>query len=110
PSRPPRSEAASQCRILLTGSTAQVGHELLGALRPIGEVLAPGRTAAGGLPPLDLARPYSIRSAVRRLEPHLIVNAAAYTAVDKAEEETQHAMAVNGIAPGILAEEAKGLG
>jgi dTDP-4-dehydrorhamnose reductase len=108
--RPPLVGETARRRILLTGATGQVGHELLGALRPIGDVLAPGRIAHAGLPALDLSRPESIRSAVRNLRPHLIVNAGAYTAVDKAEEETKQAMAVNGVAPGILAEEAQRLG
>jgi dTDP-4-dehydrorhamnose reductase len=59
---------------------------------------------------LDLASPDSIRAAVRRVQPDLIVNAAAYTAVDKAESEPELAMAVNGIAPGVLAEEARRVG
>jgi len=59
---------------------------------------------------MDLADPDSIRRTVREHKPNLIVNAAAYTAVDKAEEEPDLAMAINGAAPGILAEEAKRLG
>jgi dTDP-4-dehydrorhamnose reductase len=59
---------------------------------------------------LDLANPDSIRRAVREHKPNLIVNTAAYTAVDKAEEEPDLAMAINGTAPGILTEEAKRLG
>jgi dTDP-4-dehydrorhamnose reductase len=56
---------------------------------------------------LDLADPDSIRRALRDIRPHLIVNPAAYTAVDRAESEPERAFAINGIAPGILAEEAK---
>ncbi len=59
---------------------------------------------------LDLSVPDQIRKQVRKIAPELIINAAAYTAVDEAEKEPDLAMAVNGVAPGILAEEAKSLG
>lgn len=91
-------------RILLTGKNGQVGWELQRALATLGEVIALDRHG------MDLADPDSIRRAVREHNPNLIVNVAAYTAVDKAEEEPDLAMAINGIAPGILAEEAKRLG
>lgn len=91
-------------RILLTGKDGQVGWELRRTLAPLGEVVAFGRRE------LDLAQPDQIRARVREVRPSLIVNAAAYTAVDRAEEEPDLAMAVNGIAPGILAEEAQRLG
>lgn len=94
---PPRSP------ILLTGSTGQVGWELRRALAPLGPVLALSRME------LDLTEPDHIRSRVRNAEPSLIVNAAAYTGVDRAERDADRAMAVNGLAPGILAEEAKRL-
>jgi len=87
-------------KILLLGKNGQIGWELQRTLAPLGEVIAPGRQE------LDLTQPDAIRSAVRTAKPDLIVNAAAYTAVDKAESEPDLAMAVNGIAPGILAEEA----
>lgn len=90
--------------ILLLGNTGQVGSELVRALAPLGAVQALDRAA------LDLADPDAIRQAVRDSDPSLIVNAAAYTAVDQAESEPELAMAVNGIAPGILAEEAAGRG
>lgn len=90
--------------ILLTGKNGQIGWELKRSLAPLGEVVAPGREE------MDLAKPQSIRDAVRRIQPDLIVNAAAYTAVDQAESEPELAMAVNGAAPGILAEEARRLG
>lgn len=61
-------------------------------------------------PEIDLVDSEGVRSIVRRVRPLMIVNAAAYTAVDKAENETQLAMAINGVAPGILAEEAHALG
>lgn len=90
-------------RILLTGSNGQVGLALRNRLAPLGEVLALDR---GGL---DLVDADSIRKTVRECRPTLIVNAAAYTAVDRAESEPELAMSVNGIAPGVLAEEAERL-
>ncbi len=91
-------------KILLTGKNGQVGWELRRALAPLGEVIAFGRED------MDLSRPDGISSVVRSVKPDLIVNAAAYTAVDQAESEPDLAMAINGTAPGILAEEAKRLG
>lgn len=90
-------------RILLTGKTGQVGWELRRALAPLGQIIATGRGE------LDLADPDSIRAVIRDARPEIIVNAAGYTAVDDAEAEPDLAMRVNGIAPGILAEEAKKL-
>lgn len=91
-------------RILLTGRHGQVGWELERALAPLGEVSATDRAT------LDLADADAIRRVVREAKPEIIVNAAAYTAVDKAESEPALAMQINGTAPGILAEEAKRLG
>ena len=91
-------------RILLTGKNGQVGFELERRLARLGQVMAPGKGE------MDLSDPDAIRRAVREAKPDLIVNAAAYTAVDRAESEAELALAVNGIAPGILAEEAKRLG
>ncbi len=110
PSPKPESRTAARQRILLIGATGQIGGELLRSLRPLGEVVAPCRAPARGTPALDLSRPDGIRAAVRELRPQLIVNAAAYAAVDQAEAEIARAMVVNGIAPGILAEEALRLG
>ncbi|HSB03464.1 MAG TPA: dTDP-4-dehydrorhamnose reductase [Anaerolineales bacterium] len=90
-------------RILLTGKNGQVGWELQRTLATLGEVIALDRHG------LDLADPDLIRRVVREHKPNLIVNAAAYTAVDKAEEESDRAMAINGTAPGVLAEEARRL-
>lgn len=87
-------------RILLTGKNGQVGWELRRTLATLGEVTALGSTE------LDLADAAALRAAVREIRPDIIVNAAAYTAVDKAESEPDRAYAVNGIAPGLLAEEA----
>lgn len=87
-------------RILLTGRSGQVGSELQGALAPLGEVSAPGRDD------LDLARPDTLRKAVAAARPAVIVNAAAYTAVDAAEKDEARAAAVNAEGPRVLAEEA----
>jgi len=91
-------------RILLTGKTGQLGWELERTLAPLGEVVGFARTE------LDLGQPDALRSAVRDVRPTVIVNAAAYTAVDAAEEDESTAHAVNGVAPGVLAEEARALG
>ena len=91
-------------RMLLTGRNGQVGWELQRALAPLGEVIAPGRSE------LDLAVADSITRVVRAARPDIIVNAAAYTAVDRAESEPEVALRVNGVAPGILAEEATRVG
>ncbi|MBL8526997.1 MAG: dTDP-4-dehydrorhamnose reductase [Burkholderiales bacterium] len=91
-------------RILVTGANGQVGWELQRTLQTLGEVAACDRGA------LDLANPDAIRGKVREMRPDVIVNAGAYTAVDKAESEPELAMAVNGVAPGVLAEEAKRIG
>jgi dTDP-4-dehydrorhamnose reductase len=87
--------------ILLTGASGQVGWELRRALAPLGRIVTPSSRD------LDLADPDAIRRVLRDVRPHLIVNPAAYTAVDKAETEIDLAMAINGTAPGIIAEEAK---
>ncbi len=87
-------------RILVTGGAGQLGWELRRTLAIFGEVVAPSRDI------LDLASVDSIVAAVRGVRPSLIVNAAAYTAVDKAESESELAMKINGDAPRILAEEA----
>ncbi|HYH41430.1 MAG TPA: dTDP-4-dehydrorhamnose reductase [Burkholderiales bacterium] len=84
-------------RILLTGATGQVGWELEQALRPIGAVVAPSRGAC------DLARPDTLARVVDDARPDIIVNCAAYTAVDKAEQETSLAFTVNADAPAELA-------
>jgi len=85
-------------KILLTGRNGQVGSELEAILHP---------AVATDHAMLDLADVDAIRSAVRAAEPEVIINAAAYTAVDKAESEPELAMRINGAAPGVLAEEAR---
>jgi dTDP-4-dehydrorhamnose reductase len=93
----------SRPTILLTGAAGQVGFELARSLADHGDVIALDRAA------LNLADADAIVASVRQARPQLIVNAAAYTAVDRAEEERDAAFAVNARAPGILAEEAKRL-
>ena len=91
-------------KILLTGKNGQVGWELNRSLLPLGEVIALDRTQA------DLSRPESLRSLVQEIKPDIIVNAAAYTAVDKAESEEELVTVINGVAVGVLADEAKKIG
>lgn len=90
--------------ILVTGARGQLGYELAAALQAHGDVVAVDRAA------LDLADAGAIVRTVRAVVPALIVNAGAYTAVDRAEQERERAFAVNASAPGILAEEARKLG
>lgn len=90
--------------LLVTGGTGQIGFELVRELAVLGNVVAPPRTE------FDLSRPESIRAAIRRLRPAVIVNAGAYTAVDNAEIERAQCRAVNAEAPGVLAEEARLIG
>ena len=87
-------------KILLTGASGQVGFELRRSLAPIGDTFVPSRHE------LDLANEASIRQVVRRIKPDLIINPAAYTAVDKAESHRDLAFAINADAPRILGEEA----
>ena len=91
-------------RILLIGKNGQVGYELQRTLATLGKIYAPGRNT------LDLASPDLIRNTIQQYKPNIIVNAAAYTQVDKAEEDPETAMMINGTAPGIIAEEAKQIG
>jgi len=90
--------------ILITGKNGQVGWELQRSLMSLGHVVAVDRQR------MDLSNNQSIIDCIRDVKPDIIVNTAAYTAVDKAEEEKELAMQVNGIAPGVIAEEAKKLG
>lgn len=91
-------------KILLTGVNGQVGWELVRSLQGLGHIVAPKREQ------LDLANPDSLRAMLRDVSPTLIINPAAYTAVDNAEKEVEVAHAINATAPGIMAEEAKRLG
>ncbi len=91
-------------KILLTGRTGQVGYELERSLQGFGDVVALDREH------LDLADLDQVRDVIRAVHPELIVNPAAYTAVDNAEREPELAMRINGEAPGVMAEEARRLG
>ncbi|MBF2076035.1 MAG: dTDP-4-dehydrorhamnose reductase [Synechococcales cyanobacterium C42_A2020_086] len=91
-------------RILLIGQDGQVGQELLKTLPALGSVRGVGRQI------IDLTQPEQIRQGIRDCQPQLIVNAAAYTAVDRAETEIAMANAVNADAPTVMAEEAQRLG
>ncbi len=91
-------------KILITGQHGQVSQALQQHLQGLGELIVLGSHQ------LDLAKPEQIREQTRAHRPDLIINAAAHTAVDQAESEPDAAFAINAIAPGILAEEAKALG
>ena len=89
--------------ILLLGANGQVGNELRHTLPALGSVVALD------VPDIDFSRPESLRDVVRAHRPRIIVNAAAYTAVDKAESDSELAFTINAVAPGVLAEEAEAL-
>ena len=91
-------------RVLLTGCRGQVGLEVARALRSACKVIAHDRAS------LDLADATQIAARVREARPHVIVNAAAYTAVDRAETDVAAASAVNALAPGVLGEECRRAG
>jgi dTDP-4-dehydrorhamnose reductase len=91
-------------KILLTGATGQVGYELERSLQGLGEVVAVDRAR------MDLADLDQVRAVIRAVRPGLIVNPAAYTAVDKAESERELAWRINAEAPGVMAQEAARLG
>jgi dTDP-4-dehydrorhamnose reductase len=106
-------------RILLIGRYGQVGWELCRSLAPLGEVVVAERLhdsfahvnrGATDAIQLDLTNTTSIAESIRSISPDVIVNAAAYTAVDKAESDRDIALIVNGVAPGVIAEEARRLG
>ena len=94
----------SGATILLTGAAGQLGFELQRSLAPHGEVVALGRRE------LDMSDAGAIADTVRARRPQLIVNAAAYTAVDRAESDAAAAHAINATAPAVLASEARRLG
>lgn len=91
-------------KILLTGKNGQVGYELERSLQGLGELIVLDRNQ------MDLSNLAQVRDVIRSVKPDLIVNPAAYTAVDKAESEPDLAMRINGEAPAVMAEEAKRLG
>lgn len=91
-------------RILLIGQTGQLGWELRRTCLTLGEVIATD------YPEIDLADINGLRALIRQIKPDILLNPAAYTAVDEAEEEPELVRKVNGIAPGVMAEEMKRLG
>src|SRR5690606_27219244 len=90
-------------KILLFGKNGQLGWELQRSLAPLGELTALSSDMPGG----DFSRLEEVQRAIRSLSPDVIVNAAAYTAVDKAEREPDVAQLLNATAPALLAAEAK---
>jgi dTDP-4-dehydrorhamnose reductase len=98
------SGSAVRGKILVTGATGQVGGELAKTLAPLGEIVVPGRTE------MDLSHADSVRAAIRAAQPRWIVNAAAYTAVDRAESEPELAYAINAEAVRAIGEEARLIG
>lgn len=101
-------------RLLLIGGNGQVGHELRRALAPLGDLVITTRDGrlSDGVPcqMLDLAQPATVAALVERIAPEVVVNAAAYTAVDRAEEEPGLANLVNAESPGRIAEACAGMG
>ncbi|MBD9356745.1 dTDP-4-dehydrorhamnose reductase [Methylomonas albis] len=95
-------------KVLLFGKNGQLGWELQRSLAPLGDLLALDRYDQHYCG--DLSNPRGVAETVRALRPDVIVNAAAYTAVDKAESENEAAHIINAVAPGTLAEEAKRCG
>jgi dTDP-4-dehydrorhamnose reductase len=91
-------------KFLLIGKNGQVGWELNHSLSRLGNVFAVGRNE------LDLSMPETLGTIIQDIRPDIIINAAAYTDVDKAESEPELAMTVNGISPGVIAREAKKIG
>jgi len=91
-------------RILLTGAEGQVGRELQHSLTPLGKVICASRGE------IDFSQPDAVQAAVTAMQPDLIVNAAAYTAVDRAESEPELAQLVNAVTPAMLANAAQQLG
>ncbi|UXN67837.1 dTDP-4-dehydrorhamnose reductase (plasmid) [Devosia neptuniae] len=90
--------------ILIFGASGQVGWELQRAVSPLGPVIVPKRGA------YDFRDPKSLKDVVEAIRPDVVVNAAAYTAVDAAETNRNDCFAINAISPGVLAEAAEGLG
>jgi len=98
------SDPTVRGKILVTGGTGQVGGELAKSLAPLGEIVVPGRVE------MDLSHAGSVRAIIRTVHPRWIVNAGAYTAVDKAESEPELAYAINAEAVRAIGEEARLIG
>src|SRR5216683_981153 len=96
--------STSELKILVVGRNGQISRDLQTLLPSIGSVDCVGR------PEVDLTQPDNVRQAIRDRRPDVLINAAAYTAVDQAESEPEQAMKINAEAPAIMAEEAKRLG
>lgn len=90
-------------QILILGKVGQLGWELQRSVAPLGEV------TVVDYPQVDLAHPEGVRGMIQGMHPQVVINATAYTDVDRAESEPEKAMAINGYGPGILAEECKRL-
>ncbi|OZI56405.1 dTDP-4-dehydrorhamnose reductase [Bordetella genomosp. 4] len=99
-----RPGGSKRLKILIIGKNGQVGHALQGSLAPLGELVAVDRQDC------DLAKPATIQATLEAHRPDIIVNAAAYTAVDRAEAEPELAMQINGTGPELLAKAASASG
>lgn len=91
-------------KILLTGSTGQLGNALKSALQAMGEIVIPPRDQ------MDFCRPELVRATIQQIRPDVIINPAAYTAVDLAETEPDIARTINAVTPGVIADEARKIG
>ena len=91
-------------KILLTGSSGQLGNALKGVLQAPCEIIIPARDQ------MDFCKPELVRATIQKIRPDVIINPAAYTAVDLAETEPEIARIVNAVTPGVMAEEARKLG
>ena len=100
PTQTPAADPSRNPRILIVGNAGQLGRELERLFATVGPIVAVDRES------VDLADPDQTRDLVRRTAPDVILNAAAYTAVDRAESEMALAHAINALAPRVLAEEA----
>src|SRR6476469_3301150 len=106
---PLQGRSQGRMKILLFGMGGQVGWELQRSLAPLGELVALGTAGAGALAG-DFRQPEAVAATVRAVRPDVIVNAAAYTAVDKAEADQDTARLVNATSPGAIAREAQACG
>lgn len=107
---PPVHPTQRQKRVLVTGINGQVGRALASELQGQCELITSTRAGEGASIALDLQDHSGLKHALAELKPDIIISPAAYTAVDKAEQESEIAHAINGVAPGIMAEVSKQLG